>query len=374
MPARFPRGFAPALAHGWTATRSGLREALARERLVLAGKTALAAGVAWALAHLMPAPVDQYAYYAPLGALVSMYPTVADSLRNGLQSLLGLALGIGVALLFGSFTGTTAVAVALVVGVGVLLGGFPRMGTAREWVPMAALFVLVLGGDGRDDFSFAYLAQVGLGVGLGVAVNWLIYPPLRVGAIPPAFARIRHALVEQLEDMSAAVEEEWPPEHSDWSHREDALARTAARARRAVEEAELSARANPRRRQHRHAIAAGLEDLRAIERVTFQVQDVTDVLASVIWEEHAGTTVPVELTPELAQALSAAAEALRRLGGSDEFGPAIERAREAVDILNGSYHEVAARNTSVSATAAIALSLSRILRIIEGRQLGASER
>lgn len=131
----------------WSAARAGLREAAGPERLVLAGKTALAAGAAWAAAHLMPAPVDQYAYYAPLGALVSMYSTVADSLRNGLQSLVGLALGIGVALLFGSFTGTTAVAVALVVGVGVVLGGFPRMGTAREWVPMAGLFVLVLGGD-----------------------------------------------------------------------------------------------------------------------------------------------------------------------------------------------------------------------------------
>lgn len=351
----------------WSAARAGLREAAGPERLVLAGKTALAAGAAWAAAHLMPAPVDQYAYYAPLGALVSMYSTVADSLRNGLQSLVGLALGIGVALLFGSFTGTTAVAVALVVGVGVVLGGFPRMGTAREWVPMAGLFVLVLGGDTRDAFSFSYLAQVGLGVGVGVAVNWAIFPPLRVGAITPAFARIRHALAEQLADMSAAVEEEWPPEHQDWSRREDLLARTAAGARRAVEEAELSVRANPRGGRHRHALAAGLEDLRAIERATFQVQDVTDVLASVIWEEHAGTTVPAELTTELATALAATAEVLRSVGDPEVLNPALDRAQESIDILSGSYHQVAARDASVSATAAISLSLSRILRIIRGR-------
>ncbi|GHG39497.1 hypothetical protein GCM10012320_00200 [Sinomonas cellulolyticus] len=364
MPLTFPRTVRSLTSRGWSATASGLRGAVATERLLLAGKTALAAGLAWALAHLMPAPLDHYAYYAPLGALVSMYPTVADSLRNGLQSLVGLSLGIGVALLFGSFTGTSAVAVALVVGAGVVVGGLPRMGTAREWVPMAALFVLVLGGDARDDFSFAYLAQVGLGVALGVALNWLVFPPLRVQAISPAVARIRNALAEQLEDMAAAVGEEWPPEHRDWSEREDSLARTAAGARRAVEEAEVSARANPRRRHYRHTLSKGLEDLRAIERATFQVQDVTDVLASVIWEEHAGTTVPAELTPELAGALSATAEALRTIDDPDALDAALDRAQEALDVLSGSYHEVAARQTSVTATAAIGLALSRILRII----------
>ncbi|MGT2460780.1 FUSC family protein [Sinomonas atrocyanea] len=159
-----------------SATRNGLREAASAERLVLAGKTALAAGIAWAVAQLMPGALGQYPYYAPLGALVSMYPTVADSLRNGLQSLVGLALGIGVALFVGSFADTAAWSVALVVGVGMVLGGLPRMGSGREWVPLAALFVLVAGANRRDDFSLAYLVQMGLGVAVGLAVNWIVFP------------------------------------------------------------------------------------------------------------------------------------------------------------------------------------------------------
>ncbi|GAB3285100.1 hypothetical protein GCM10027449_29750 [Sinomonas notoginsengisoli] len=345
-------------------------EALASDRLVLAVKTALAAGVAWAAAHLLPGPVAQYPYYAPLGALVSMYPTVADSLRNGLQSLLGLAIGIGVALFVGGFTGTTALGVAVVVGVGVLVGGFPRMGTAREWVPLAALFVLVAGPDSRDDFSLAYLVQMGLGVCIGFAVNWLVFPPLRTGAITPAFARLRNVLADQLEDMAIAVTEEWPPDHQEWSTREGHLAETAASLRRSVEQAELSARANPRRLRHRRDLAVDLADLRALERATFQVQDITDILASVIWEERAGTTVPAELTPELANALTSMAEALRRWDGTESPAVPLDQVQESIDALNGSYHQMAAREMSVTATAGIVLALSRIARIIRARLNG----
>ncbi|AMM32882.1 membrane protein [Sinomonas atrocyanea] len=351
-----------------SATRNGLREAASAERLVLAGKTALAAGIAWAVAQLMPGALGQYPYYAPLGALVSMYPTVADSLRNGLQSLVGLALGIGVALFVGSFADTAAWSVALVVGVGMVLGGLPRMGSGREWVPLAALFVLVAGANRRDDFSLAYLVQMGLGVAVGLAVNWIVFPPLRVAAVTPAFARLRHALGDQLEDMAAAVtEEEWPPSRKEWSTREGLLAASAADVRSAVEEAEVSARANPRRRRHHRDLEADLADLQALERATFRVQDITDVLTSVIWEERAGTRVPTELTPELAAALLATAEALRGWGEEDAPEALLDRAQEAVDALSGSYHEVVAREAPGDATGAISLALSRILRMVRGR-------
>jgi hypothetical protein len=293
---------------------------------------------------------------------------VADSLRNGVQSLVGLALGIGVALFVGSFADTAAWSVALVVGVGMLVGGLPRMGSGREWVPLAALFVLAAGENRRDDFSLAYLVQMGLGVLIGLAVTWAIFPPLRIAAVTPAFARLRHALAGQLEDMAAAVrEEEWPPSHQEWSTREGLLAETAAEVRRAVEDAETSARANPRTRRHHRDLDADLADLRAVERVTFRVQDITDVLSSVIWEERAGTRVPAGLTPELAAALLAAAEALRGWGEADDLEGLLDRAQQAIDALSGSYHEVAVQDTAGDATGAISLSLLRVIRMVRTR-------
>jgi hypothetical protein len=349
------------------AVRGGLRQAASRERLLLAAKSAFAAGLAWTVAQYMPGPAAQYPYYAPLGALVSMYPTVADSIQKGLQSLLGLALGIGVAILVGTFTGTTALAVAVVVGAGVLVGGLPRMGTASDWVPMAALFVLVIGGESPDDFSLGYLLQMAAGVAIGFAVNWFIFPPLHYRPVTPAFRRLRHALAGQLDDMGAAMVETWPPSHQDWAERADLLAQTAAEVRDAVHRAEVSARANPRRRHYDRDLSADLADLRAVERATFQVEDITDVLASVIWEEHAGTAVPPELAPELAQALAATAEVLRGWGESDAVDEQLDQAQAANDALARAFHDAATRKAPVTATAAVGLALSRIVRAVRDR-------
>ncbi|WP_160320836.1 hypothetical protein [Arthrobacter alpinus] len=42
----------------------------------------------------MPGTADDYPYYAPLGALVSMSATFMGSVRVGFQTLIGLTLGI----------------------------------------------------------------------------------------------------------------------------------------------------------------------------------------------------------------------------------------------------------------------------------------
>lgn len=364
-----PSGTFPAreaLSKARSSALSGLRKAVARSRLELAGKTALAAGLAWWVGPLMPGPAAHYPYYAPLGALVTMYPTVADSARKGLQSLLGLGLGIGVAFAVATFTGANAVAVAAVVGLGVLVGGLPRMGAASDWVPMAGLFVLVIGGQRADTFSLAYLLQMGVGVGIGFAVNWLILPPLHFKAISSAFARQRHALAGQLEDMAEAMDESWPPDHSDWAERDEQLARTAGEVRQAVHRAEVSARANPRRRRHPRDLGADLKDLRAIERLTFQVQDITDVLASAIWEERAGTTVPPELAPELGTALRASSKVVRAWGEDDVEG-LVEEAEEALAVLSTGFAEVISRDASVNAAASVAMSLRRTVQIVRNR-------
>ena len=47
--------------------------------------------------RFMPGSAADYPYYAPLGALVAMYENVAGSMRQGLQTLVGLAIGIGLA-------------------------------------------------------------------------------------------------------------------------------------------------------------------------------------------------------------------------------------------------------------------------------------
>lgn len=68
---------------------------VAAPRVLLAVKASFASALAWFLAPLVPFADDTYSYYAPLGVLVSAYPTIAGSLRSSEQALLGLAIGLG---------------------------------------------------------------------------------------------------------------------------------------------------------------------------------------------------------------------------------------------------------------------------------------
>lgn len=344
-----------------------VRHAVTLNRLLFAGKTALAAGLAWYVAPLMPGPAAAYPYYAPLGALVSMYPTVADSAKHGLQSLLGLALGIGVAFVFTTFTAPTALAVAAVVGIGVLIGGLPRMGTASDWVPMAALFVVVIGGANAESFSFAYILQMAAGVAVGFAVNWLIFPPLHLDGVRKSVVIHREALSRQLRDMALAMEESWPPDHEDWASRSQDLALTASEVRSAVHVAELSAKANPRGHRHRGDLQRDLEDLRYVERATFHIQDITDVLASVIWEENAGTVIPPEIVDDLSVALASAADLIAHWDDPEAVPASLAETRDAVEKLSDAVAHAASRQAPVNAAASVAMSLRRIISVVATR-------
>ena len=109
-------------------------------------------------------------------------------------------------------------------GLGVILAGLPKIGSGRDWIPTAALLVLLVGGHNPDEFSFGYLFQMGVGVTVGIVVNLLVFPPLHFRAAALSIAELRLALAQQLWDMGKALKESWPPEHEDWSRRSDALA------------------------------------------------------------------------------------------------------------------------------------------------------
>src|SRR6478609_3196698 len=224
---------------------SGVASALVWPRLQLALKAALAAGIAFAIAPYMPGSAADYPYYAPLGALVAMYENVSGSMRQGVQTLVGLAIGIGLAFMLFSLGQPSPFTVALVMGLGVVLAGLPKIGSGSDWIPTAALLVLLVGGHNPDSFSFGYLFQMGVGVTVGIVVNLLVFPPLHFKAAALSLAELRLALARQLWDMATALEENWPPEHEDWSRRSEALATHARSVRAAVQKADASRQANP---------------------------------------------------------------------------------------------------------------------------------
>jgi uncharacterized membrane protein YgaE (UPF0421/DUF939 family) len=343
-------------------------------RVLLALKTALAVGIAWSIAPHLPGVAEDYPYYGPLGALISMHPTLMRSITTGLRTLAGLAIGMLLAAIIIVFFEPNVVTISLIVGAGVLVAGAKWLGTGSDTVPTAVLFVLIIGGPNADAYSIGYLTQMTAGVIIGVAVNMLIFPPLTINNATKQLEGFRGTLATQLDDMALALRESWPPEHEDWASRGTQLATITDDVRAALQAASDSRRVNPRSRlkRNQHDLTRDYNDLAAFERITFHVQDITDVLANAVW----GHAVRIELDPEvrgaLSDALGAIATTLRNwdnLVDSD----ALDTARSVLETVGEGAQKLGEKSGSgMNPASVLALDLSRILAVIAARKTAQS--
>ncbi|WEO76965.1 FUSC family protein [Cryobacterium sp. SO2] len=331
-------------------------------RLLQAVKTAVAVAIAWKLAPLMPGVADAYPYYAPLGVIVASFPTLMGSITNAVQTLAGLVIGICLAAAVIIFSEPSLLTVSLVVGIGILFGGIRQLGAGREYVPIAGLFVLIVGGPNADGYSIGYVSQMTLGIVVGLAVNLLVAPPLRVTAAVKELSGLRGALGLHLGSLADALDASWPPAEGEWSTQGQTLAGTTAAVRRTLADADESRRINPRARIRPHDLRTDYDDLAALENVTFYVRDLTDVLAGAAW----GTPVPVELPDLLRPPLCAAARATAAVVTEWDTGSTslatLQTAEDAVAAVTQAIHdhrELGAE--AIVAASAATLDLTRML-------------
>jgi len=343
-------------------------------RLVLAAKTAAAAALAWYLAPLVPFADAEYSYYAPLGVLLSMYPTLADSARSGLQVIAGLTIGIGLGLLGLSIViaGVPGViAVAAVIALGVWLGGLHALGAGRELVAVAGLFVLLLGGRHADEFSMSYLVTMAFGVLVGVVVNLLVFPPIYLRRASERLSELRDVVADRLDRLAEAVEAE--AFDADAVERDmEELTETVTSVSADVHEAAASRRGNPRGRRRAGEASENAARLRALERTVFFTRDLADVLARdpALAADPGGADPGGRRTGGADTGAAAArdrlAHAIRACGAlvatpvdaTDTAGPNLRAATEAIEELVSAIDETAAAHPSGIAqelTAAVCL-------------------
>lgn len=312
---------------GWRGPRHTRAAAYAipGARILLALKTSLAVALAWIAAQHMPGVISDYPYYAPLGALSTMYPTLLGSVRTGLQTLTGVALGLALAagvLLVGN---PTLFSLSLAVGVGVLLSGVRRLGAGAEYVPMAALFALIIGGHDPQSYSTGYLVQMAVGVGIGLVVNVTIFPPLDFRTARLQVDRLQSVVVGYLEDIAGELTEPGTTSERNWARRSRQLSKLTVEVWEAVEESAASARVNPRviLIGSRRDKDLGYESLEKLESTVFHLRDLTSVLREIHDLSTGRWTVPEPITTQLAEAARTSATCVRAWSnGEDTTGPA----------------------------------------------------
>lgn len=305
------------------------REATTDARLILAAKTAVAAAIAWYLAPLVPWADSEYSYYAPLGVLVSMYPTLAGSARAGAQALIGLAIGIGLGLGGLALLTTDApgvVAVAAVIAVGIALGGIGALGVGRDWVAIAGLFVLLIGGPTGGEFTLSYLLTMAFGVVVGVLMNLIAVPPLYLRRASGQLTLLRERVGRSLEEIAAAMTSD-PQDRHRIADAVSGLPRMLSSVDEEVRTAEESSRGNPRIRNKRKDQELNARRMTALERTATATRDLATILDSAADEDAIGDAGG----QKVAEAVRACAELVAAPVDDPEARYKLDMASEALD-------------------------------------------
>lgn len=335
-------------------------------RLVLAAKTAIAAGIAWTVGHLLP-DVDQYSYYAPLGALIAMMPTLMGSLRSAGQTILGLGIGVLLAwaVILSPLPGFLSVALA--VGLGVVLAGIRGLGAGGDYVPIAALFMLVIGGANPDEFSAGYLLQMGLGMLVGVIVNVAVLPPLWLRESSEAIGSLRRRLAEILSEVARGVEEGADDLGTSLEH-VDALERAVRETGSLVADAAESRRLNVRARRHPYDMDEDFHDLAALDRLMAHVRAlIEDVRGSIDGADDRQT--PHGAVTPIAEAVHRLAALVLAWDAHEAGTDAVTAADAAITRLRDA-RTVAASGEATTPLTGVELDARRVVAIVDGRLEG----
>lgn len=299
-------------------------------RIGLAVRAAVAATAAWWLAHLVPGPFDDYPYYAPLGAVIATTAaTLASSVRESLQTVAAIVLGAVVALVGDALPGPRLLALALVVAVGVLLAGWPRLGTASSWLPTAGLFVLIIGDQNPAGYILGFAGLTFAGAVVGILVN-AAFPPLPLAPAEQSLGALRDTLAGQLDDVVDGLRQEHPPTQDEWRGRIRTIDPLLAQMRAAVQHTDDARRGNRRAGLYRGAADRLYRQARALERLTLLVEDLTLVIAETEIAENERVALGPHLRPAAARTLAALADVLRSVDGAAADAEALRAADAAV--------------------------------------------
>lgn len=170
-------------------------------------RTMLAVALAWIVAYNLPGEASNYAYYAPLGAVIATTNNPGGSLRTALQASAAIVLG-GTAAIVADFFGDHDgwLAMGITVGIAVVLGSFRWLGPMGSWVPTAALFTLIFGG-GDLPFVGYYTLLILLGAAMAVLIA-VVLPGQPVAQAEQNLDRLRYALSNRVEEVIDRLEDD----------------------------------------------------------------------------------------------------------------------------------------------------------------------
>ena len=208
--------------------RGNLHDPLRWSDVAQLAKTVVAAVVAWVLAsQVFSLP---QAFLAPWAALLVVHSTVYRTFSRGLRQVSGAVLGV-------------------LLAVGLVIGSARWFRDESTAVAATGLIVLTTGFSTHDALLVDRLFGTFIGIVVGLAVNLVVWPPLRdyaaaraIGAIDDGVGGLLRDIAARLREGSCSVEQT-----TEWVDATRDLDEDTDRAWSLLRQARESSRLNPRR-------------------------------------------------------------------------------------------------------------------------------
>ncbi|MGY2002719.1 FUSC family protein [Blastococcus sp. SYSU DS1024] len=244
-------------------------------------RAAVAAGLAWQVAVMLPPLLSEYAYYAPLGAVIAVHPTIADSASAAWRSVLAMLLGFALAYAVYELTRTVpdALTIALIVALAIAIEQWRRLlRDQAAWVSFAAVLMITVGAGQPGPYVLRYAGLTLVGAAIGVLVTAVLFPPLQLTQAVDRIAATRAVLAEHLSDMAGTLREGQVPDPGEWTERNRRLDGALDRMRAAERQVDRARLANPRARRWKGRAESIRDESRAVDRVAVLVDDLTSLV------------------------------------------------------------------------------------------------
>ncbi|HLS34563.1 MAG TPA: aromatic acid exporter family protein, partial [Brevibacterium sp.] len=233
---------------GWRRLASVLTRPEFTTDVLQIAKSVLAATAAWWFAV---AVLDtSMPFLAPWVALLTVYPTVYQSVKRGAQTTVASWAGVGVAFLIGQYLGVNVWTFALAIVVGMAASRIPGIRNEGVAIATTALFVLSDGFAEQQPQLLDRIVEVAVGAAVGLLVNLLLIPPLRDRQAARYVDQINRRMGDVFIMMADELESSWTTDHDDeWSLEIESMGADLRHAWQSVRTAHESQWANPRRRR-----------------------------------------------------------------------------------------------------------------------------
>jgi hypothetical protein len=284
---------------------------------------------------------------APLTALLVVQLTPVSILESGLDRVVSVVAGVGLAVLFSSAVGLNWWSLGLLIGLSLVVGQVLRLGENLLEVPISAMLVLGVGAASARAAAGERIAETLVGAAVGVLSSLFVPPPVVVAGAAGAIGGVGDRLADLLGDAAdelASDRTDGPAlaeRAGDWLGQARSLTYDIPVVGRALIDAEESRRVNVRALGRPDAGPGLRQGLEALEHSLVAIRSMFGTFEAVARRAAAeGLGVHPALRGALAVVLHELADAVRGFGRlvreeADPAGaePDVEAVRAALEGL-----------------------------------------